>query len=79
VEQELRYEMSIGMSQFHLGADLLIRHLPSLDVFVDGVRETEFPLEDRANLLEALFRFKPRVYPREIASVHDQVSNNPVA
>ena len=78
VEQELRDQMPVGMSEFHLGPYSIVSLLPCLDVLL-VIEETEFVLKDRANLLKAFPRHKPRVDPREVASVHDQVGDNQIA
>lgn len=70
--------MPVGMSEFHLGSHSIVSLLPCLDVLL-VIEETEFVLKDWANLLKAFPRHKPRVDPREVASVHDQVSNNLIA
>jgi hypothetical protein len=40
VEQELRYQMPVGMSEFHLGAHSIVSLLPCLDVLL-VIEETE--------------------------------------
>jgi hypothetical protein len=71
--------MPVGISEPYLGADPIVCLLPCPDVLVVGIDEAEFLLKHRAYLFKAFPRVKPRLDPREVASVHDQVSNNLVA
>ncbi|MBQ1047454.1 hypothetical protein KBX50_02995 [Micromonospora sp. C51] len=79
VEKKLRNLLAIRVPKRHGVPDSFIRVLPGLDILIDAIEQPQLLGEQRPKLRQAFPRVDASVQPREVATVHHELSKYPAA
>ncbi|MFF5219363.1 hypothetical protein [Micromonospora sp. NPDC000442] len=74
VKKKLRNLLAIRVPKRHGVPDGLVRVLPGLDILIDAIEQPQFLGEERPKLRQSFSRVDTSVQPREVATVHHELS-----